>query len=180
MAVVGQFSKSVHFVPLPKLPSAAETGRLLVQDVFGPHGILQDRVSDRMATVHLAGVENLLLSPRGKGKTLLWPSGSGGPVGPGVPPSLPRSLASGTCGSPPLLPPGTTECQTAAGPPAAGYCLGQQVWPSSRDLPVQITSRKLAPRFVGPFGLGVCVRQPLVVRLLRSLLRILLLGVLTW
>lgn len=47
MTVVDRFSKSVHFVPLPKLLSAVETGRLLVQHVFRLHGIPRDTVSDR-------------------------------------------------------------------------------------------------------------------------------------
>lgn len=41
------FSGYVHFVPLQKLPSAAGTGNLLVQQVFRLHGILKDIVLDR-------------------------------------------------------------------------------------------------------------------------------------
>ncbi|CAK6981241.1 uncharacterized protein LOC108874699, partial [Scomber scombrus] len=47
LTIVDRFSKSVHFVPLPKLPSALETSDLLVQHVFRLHGIPQDIVSDR-------------------------------------------------------------------------------------------------------------------------------------
>ena len=34
-----RFSKSAHFVPLPKLPSAKETAQILVQHVFRLHGL---------------------------------------------------------------------------------------------------------------------------------------------
>lgn len=40
LTIVDQFSKAAHFVPLPKLPSAAETGDLLVRHVFHHHSIL--------------------------------------------------------------------------------------------------------------------------------------------
>lgn len=39
MIVVYCFSKDVHFIPLPNLPSALETMRLLILHVFQPHEI---------------------------------------------------------------------------------------------------------------------------------------------
>ena len=47
LTVVDRFSKMVHFVPLPKLPSAAETADLLVAHVFRIHGLPSDILSDR-------------------------------------------------------------------------------------------------------------------------------------
>lgn len=47
LTIVDCFSKSVHLVALPKLPSAAETGALLVLHVFKLHRIPYDIVSDR-------------------------------------------------------------------------------------------------------------------------------------
>uniref|UniRef100_A0AAQ4QR85 Gypsy retrotransposon integrase-like protein 1 n=1 Tax=Gasterosteus aculeatus aculeatus TaxID=481459 RepID=A0AAQ4QR85_GASAC len=47
LTIVDRFSKAVHFVPLPKLPSALETANLLVLHVFRLHGIPLDIVSDR-------------------------------------------------------------------------------------------------------------------------------------
>lgn len=46
LTVVDRFSKMVHFVPLPKLPSAKETANLLLEHVFHLHGLPRDIVSD--------------------------------------------------------------------------------------------------------------------------------------
>lgn len=47
LTVVDRFSKVANFVPLPTLPSAAETGDLLVQHVFQLYSISKDIVSNR-------------------------------------------------------------------------------------------------------------------------------------
>uniref|UniRef100_A0A3B3RIC6 Gypsy retrotransposon integrase-like protein 1 n=1 Tax=Paramormyrops kingsleyae TaxID=1676925 RepID=A0A3B3RIC6_9TELE len=47
LTVVDQFSKAVHFIPIPKLPSASETALLLVDNVFKLHGLPTNIVSDR-------------------------------------------------------------------------------------------------------------------------------------
>ncbi len=47
LTIVDWLSKAVHYIPLPKFPSAMETADLLVQHVFRLHGIPQDVVSDR-------------------------------------------------------------------------------------------------------------------------------------
>lgn len=47
LTIVDRFSKMVHFVPLPKLPSAKETAQLVLLHVFHLHGLPVDVVSDR-------------------------------------------------------------------------------------------------------------------------------------
>ena len=41
------FSKMVHFIPLPKLPSAKETAEVMIRHVFRHHGFPKDVVLDR-------------------------------------------------------------------------------------------------------------------------------------
>ncbi|KAK2912287.1 hypothetical protein Q8A73_006400 [Channa argus] len=47
LTIIDRFSKAVHFVPLPKLPTATETAELLTQHVLRLHGIPRDIVLDR-------------------------------------------------------------------------------------------------------------------------------------
>ncbi|KAI2647803.1 Transposon Tf2-6 polyprotein [Labeo rohita] len=47
LTVVDRFSKAVHFIPLPKLPSAKETAVVVIDHVFRLHGLPTDVVSDR-------------------------------------------------------------------------------------------------------------------------------------
>lgn len=48
LTIVDWFSKAVHFVALPQLPSALETAQLLTQHVFWLHGIPLDIVTSRV------------------------------------------------------------------------------------------------------------------------------------
>ena len=47
LTIIDRFSKAVHYIPLPKFPSALETADLLSSHVFKLHGIPIDIVSDR-------------------------------------------------------------------------------------------------------------------------------------
>ena len=47
LTIVDRFSKSAHYVVLPKLPTASETVDPIVQHAFRPHGIPVDIVSNR-------------------------------------------------------------------------------------------------------------------------------------
>ena len=47
LTIVDRFSKSAHFVPLTKLPSAKETAEIMINHVFRLHGIPLEIVSDR-------------------------------------------------------------------------------------------------------------------------------------
>ncbi|KAI4902742.1 hypothetical protein NFI96_001724, partial [Prochilodus magdalenae] len=47
LVIVDRFSKAARFIGLPKLPSAQETARIVLQQVVRYHGIPTDIVSDR-------------------------------------------------------------------------------------------------------------------------------------
>ncbi len=44
LTVVDRFSKAIHFIPLPKLPSARETATIVLDHVFRIHGLPVDVV----------------------------------------------------------------------------------------------------------------------------------------
>lgn len=60
LTIVGRFSKSVHLLPLPKLPSAEETASLLISNVFKLHGLPMEVVSDGVPSFPLTSGEPFL------------------------------------------------------------------------------------------------------------------------
>lgn len=55
LTIVDCFTKTVHFVALPKHPSAKKTAETLVNDVFRFHGIPQDTVSEALSLQLILG-----------------------------------------------------------------------------------------------------------------------------
>uniref|UniRef100_A0A8C7X743 Gypsy retrotransposon integrase-like protein 1 n=1 Tax=Oryzias sinensis TaxID=183150 RepID=A0A8C7X743_9TELE len=232
LTVIDRFTKFVHFIPLPQLPSASETAEVLVQNVFRHHGIPADIVSDRGpqfvsqvwkvfwsalgATVSLSSgyhpqsngqaeranqeLEASLrcLADRNStdwAKYLVWIEYAHNTHTSSATGLSPFEAAFGY--PPPLFPtheldlavPSVQDhlrrCQDiwqqtraallrtkennsrsanrhrVVGP---NYQPGQSLWLSSRNIPVQAMSRKLAPRFIGPYTIDKII-NPTCVRL---------------
>uniref|UniRef100_A0A9J7Y6K0 Gypsy retrotransposon integrase-like protein 1 n=1 Tax=Cyprinus carpio carpio TaxID=630221 RepID=A0A9J7Y6K0_CYPCA len=235
LTVVDRFSKAVHFVPLPKLPSAKETARVVIDHVFRIHGLPEDVVSDRgpQFVSHFwrefcrqIGASASLSSgfhPQTNGQTeranqdlgrmlrclashnpsswsdqLTWAEYAHNslPVSStGMSPFMcslgyqpPLFSSQGSEAAVPSVQAFVQRCRrtwrrarealirargrvkTAADRHrrlTPHYVCGQRVWLSTKDLPLRVPSRKLAPKFVGPYLISkvvnpvtVCLRLP--------------------
>lgn len=232
LTVVDRFSKAVHFIPFPKLPSAKETAQKVVDHVFRIHGLPEDVVSDRgpQFASHFwrefcrqIGATASLSSgfhPQTNGQTeranqdlgralrclashnpsswcqqLTWVEYAHNTLPVSSTGLSPFSCCLGY--QPPLFP---SQGPEAAVPSvqafinrcrrtwrrareallrtrdrtkrladrrraeAPRYVCGQKVWLSTKDLPLKVPSKKLAPRFIGPYPI-VKVVSPVAVQL---------------
>uniref|UniRef100_A0A8C2EBD4 Gypsy retrotransposon integrase-like protein 1 n=1 Tax=Cyprinus carpio TaxID=7962 RepID=A0A8C2EBD4_CYPCA len=232
LTVVDRFSKAVHFIPLPKLPSARETATIVLDHVFRIHGLPVNVVSDRGpqfvsrfwtefcrqlgATASLSSgyhpqtngqaeranqdLERVLrcvasAEPSSWSSRLtmveyahnslpvsstglspfqcclgyqppLFPSQESDAVVPSAHAFIQRCLRTWRIAREALTRTGERNKASAdrhrTKPPL--YVCGQRVWLSTKDINFRLPSRKLGPKFVGPFIIAK-VLSPVSVRL---------------
>uniref|UniRef100_A0AAQ4Q6V0 Gypsy retrotransposon integrase-like protein 1 n=1 Tax=Gasterosteus aculeatus aculeatus TaxID=481459 RepID=A0AAQ4Q6V0_GASAC len=238
LTVVDRFSKMVHYIALPKLPSAKETAVVMMDSVFRIHGFPRDIVSDRgpqfvsrfwKEFCKLIGATASLTSgyhPEANGQTerlnqqletglrclvaqcpaawskhLTWVEFAHNSLPTSATGMSPFQCVFGY--QPPFFPESESEVSVPSAHalvrrcrriwaaarqtlirqgdrvkraadrrrrPAPVYQPGQRVWLAAKELPLQVESRKLAPRFVGPFPVSRVINPAAVrLRLPRSL-----------
>ncbi|KAL0154966.1 hypothetical protein M9458_049229, partial [Cirrhinus mrigala] len=174
LTVVDRFSKAVHFIPLPKLPSAKETAVVVIDHVFRLHGLPTDVVSDR-------GPQFVLSSgfhPQSNGqteranqdleRTLRCTSAAvdGGVRTQFLTIAVPSAHAFVQRARETLVQVGARTKAKAdrhrSRPPV--YVVGSKVWLSTKNIPLRSVSNKLAPKFIGPFSVTKII-SPVAVRL---------------
>ncbi|KAM9391476.1 small G protein signaling modulator 1 [Pholidichthys leucotaenia] len=130
LTAADQFSKAVHFVPLKKLPSALETAQLF-NHVVRLYSITVYTVSDR-GPQFISQEEIMVpsITAHMSRCRCFWKDAEA---------DLLRSVQE------------NARWANRKRHPAPTYEVGQRVWLSTKNFPLKTDSKRLAPRFMGPF-----------------------------